>query len=78
MSTGEFYVHEITQPETTLSDEVARISPMEIICNDQVKLRACLQREMQNASEQPSAWFQLANATEALCRHFALNDLSPL
>ena len=27
---------------------------------------------------QPSAWFQLANATEALCRHFALNDLSPL
>ena len=78
VSTGEFYVHEITQPETTLSDEVARISPMEIICNDQVKLRACLQREMQNASEQPSAWFQLANATEALCRHFALNDLSPL
>lgn len=78
VSTGEFYVHEITQPETTLSDEVARISPMEIICNDQVKLRACLQREMQNASEQPSAWFQLVNATEALCRHFALNDLSPL
>lgn len=78
VSTGEFYVHEITQPEITLSDEVARISPMEIICNDQVKLRACLQREMQNASEQPSAWFQLANATEALCRHFALNDLSPL
>ena len=78
VSTGEFYVHEINQPETTLSDEVARISPMEIICNDQVKLRACLQREMQNASEQPSAWFQLANATEALCRHFALNDLSPL
>ena len=78
VSTGEFYVHEITQPETTLSDEVARISPMEIICNDQVKLRACLQREMQNASEQPSTWFQLANATEALCRHFALNDLSPL
>ena len=32
VSTGEFYVHEITQPETTLSDEVARISPMEIIC----------------------------------------------
>ena len=29
VSTGEFYVHEITQPETTLSDEVARISPME-------------------------------------------------
>lgn len=26
VSTGEFYVHEITQPETTLSDEVARIS----------------------------------------------------
>lgn len=78
VSTGEFFVHEVSSPANTLSDEVARISPMEMIVNDQVKLRECLGREVQNASEQPAAWFQMANATESLCSHFQLQDLSPL
>ena len=78
VSTGEFYVHEVEKPEDTLSDEVARIAPMEMIVNDLVRLRACLNREEQTASEQPAAWYQFLNAKDTLCRHFKLGDLSPL
>ncbi len=78
VSTGEFTVHIIQNPEMTLVDEIARITPIEIIVNDQVKLREIMNQELPNASEQPSAWFQQSNASEALCRHFRLNDLSPL
>ena len=78
VSTGEFFVHEVTNPVDTLADELARIAPMEIIVSDMVKLRECLNREDMTASEQPSTWYQLANATDVLCRHFHLNDLSPI
>ena len=78
VSTGEFYVHEIMNPADALADELARIAPMEIIVSDMVKLRECMGREVTSASEQPNTWYQLQNATEALCRHFRLNDLSPL
>ncbi len=78
VSTGEFYVHEIANPIDHLADELARIAPMEIITNDLVELRECLSREESIASEQPSTWYQPANAADALCRHFRLKDLSPL
>ena len=78
VSTGEFYVHEVMNPADTLADEMARIAPMEVIVSDMVKLRECTGREVASASEQPTTWYQLQNATEALCRHFHLNDLSPL
>jgi len=78
VSTGEFFVHEVLSPEQTLSDELARIMPMEIITNDLVRLRGCLRRDDLTASEQAGAWYQIANASDALCRHFHLSSLSPL
>ena len=78
VSTGEFYVHEIASAEDDLRDEVARIAPMEIITNDLVRLRDCLRREDGSASEQPGSWYSFPNASDILCRHFQLNDLSPL
>ncbi|MGN0747855.1 MAG: DNA mismatch repair protein MutS, partial [Aristaeellaceae bacterium] len=78
VSTGEFFVHEIAAPEDTLADEMARIQAMEVITNDLVRLRACLRREDASCSEQPAAWFQYQNASDALCGHFHLKDLSPL
>ena len=78
VSTGEFWVHEIKGPESTLTDEIARIQPNEIICNDLVRLRGCLGREEASAAEQSAAWFQYQNASEVLCAHFRLSDLSPL
>ena len=78
VSTGEFWVHEIKGPESNLTDEIARIQPNEIICNDLVRLRGCLGREEASASEQSAAWFQYQNASEVLCAHFHLSDLSPM
>ncbi|MBQ8313604.1 MAG: DNA mismatch repair protein MutS [Clostridia bacterium] len=78
VSTGEFSVHEIPKAEDSLADEIARIQPIEIICNDLVRLRSCLNRELSSASEQSGTWFQFQNASDMLCRHFELNDLSPL
>ncbi len=78
VSTGEFFVHEIASAADTLADEIARIQPIEIIANDLVRLRSCQGREDVSCSEQPGSWYQYQNASEALCRHFALNDLSPL
>ncbi len=78
VSTGEFYVHEIAQAEQRLADEVARIQPIEIITNDMVKLHACHVRDDMTISEQSQSMWQFQNAQEALCRHFGLQDLSPL
>ena len=78
VSTGEFYVYEIERPEQHLADELARIAPMEVISNDLVRMRECLNREDTSASEQPGSWYQYQNAAETLCRHFHLQDLSPL
>jgi DNA mismatch repair protein MutS len=55
VSTGEFFVHEVTNPVDTLADELARMAPMEIVVNDMVMLRECLNREIMTASEQPSS-----------------------
>ena len=41
VSTGEFFVHEITDATNRLADEIARIQPTEIIANDLVALRNC-------------------------------------
>ena len=78
VSTGEFFVHEIAGADDNLRDEVARIAPMELITNDLVRLRDCLRRDDGSASEQPGSWFSYQNASDTLCRHFQLNDLSPL
>ncbi len=78
VSTGEFYVHQVADAPHTLADEVTRIHPGEVITNDLNKLRSCLAREDFPMSEAPAVSFQYQNASEALCRHFHLQNLSPL
>ena len=78
VSTGEFFVYQVDHAEQTLADEVARISPIEIIASDLVKLHACHVREDVAASEQSAAAYQYQNAAEALCRHFALQTIASL
>lgn len=78
VSTGEFFVHQVPDAPHTLADEVTRIGPVELITNDLAKLRDCIAREDLSMSEQPAVGFQYQNASEALCRHFRLQDLSPL
>ncbi len=77
VSTGEFFVHQVEDAGRTLADEVTRISPVEIIASDLVRLRY-VNRDDLSMSERPGTTFQYQNASETLCKHFHLQDLSPL
>ena len=75
VSTGEFYVME---PELNmLRAQIARVDPMEVICNDPPALSAAA-GEVRCLSGQPQSWFQKRNAEEALCEHFHLSPLTAL
>ena len=78
VSTGEFFVHQVEDAGRTLADEVTRISPVEIIASDLVRLREYVNRDDLSMSERPGTTFQYQNASETLCKHFHLQDLSPL
>lgn len=78
VSTGEFFVHQVEDAGRTLADEVTRISPVEIIASDLVRLQEYVNRDDLSMSERPGTTFQYQNASETLCKHFHLQDLSPL
>ena len=78
VSTGEFFVHQVEDAGRTLADEVTRISPVEIIASDLIRLREYVNRDDLSMSERPGTTFQYQNASETLCKHFHLQDLSPL
>ena len=78
VSTGEFFVHQVEDAGRTLADEVTRISPVEIIASDLVRLREYVNRDDLSMSERLGTTFQYQNASETLCKHFHLQDLSPL
>ncbi len=77
VSTGEFFVREIASPKQ-LPDELARTAPREVITHDLVRLRESLGRELPAATEQSAGWYGYSAASEALCAHFHLRDLSSL
>jgi len=74
VSTGEFCVYEIDKAQTRLQDELARISPKEIISNAELP---------ENATHLPvgiqdSVIYQLAKAKNALLTHFKVQSLDAL
>ncbi len=76
VSTGEFYVME---PDVQLlRAQIARISPMEVICNDPGQLAAISGNDIHCLSGQPQTWFQRRNAEDMLCDHFHLTQLTAL
>ena len=76
VSTGEFFVME---PERALlAAQIARVSPMEVICNDVPALTALTGNALRALSAQPRSWFQPKNAEQALCAHFHLTQLTSL
>ena len=76
VSTGEFYVME---PEMNLlRAQIARVNPMEVICNDPPQLTAITGDHVRGLSGQPQTWFQRRNAEEMLCDHFHLTQLTSL
>ncbi len=79
VSTGEFQVYAVDKPENRIADEIARISPSEIITQDIQRLQALMPgEEFPSVSRQPASWFTYANAEGELLSHFHLQDLSGL
>lgn len=76
VSTGEFYVME---PENRmLASQIARVNPMEVICNDIDSLYTLTGSRFGCISTQPQAWFQFRNASEIICEQFRLTQLTSL
>ena len=74
VSTGEFSVHEIEKAATRLQDELARISPKEIIANGTLPENATTLP----VGVQESVDFQYAKAKTALLSHFKVQSLEGL
>jgi len=77
VSTGEFYVHQISPYKDLLGDEIARIRPNELITNDRVALLSVASMDV-STTEYPQAAFQAARAQEALFKHFNVQSLMSL
>lgn len=75
VTTGEFFAYEIKQAPQTLMDEVARIAPSEIICEDIEKTQAILGVAGTVLNAHQAGAFKPANARKALLAHFAVQSL---
>ncbi len=71
VSTGEFFVYEISKADKRLQDELARISPKEIIANSPLPERAT---ELPVGLRE-AAHFQYGRAKNALLNHFHVQSL---
>ncbi len=81
VSTGEFSVSEFSNEKWAeeLIDELARISPTEIIANDALFMQEQLVKRLQRASflECYAGWaYEQEQAEARLCKHFAVQNLS--
>ena len=74
VSTGEFSVYEIDKASSRLQDELARISPKEVIANGELPSGATTLP----VGVQESANFQYAKAKSALLAHFKVQALEAL
>ena len=71
VSTGEFYTYELTGASAKLGDELMRISPSEVICNEEISLG---DREMK-ATVLPPETYRLAADRKVLLEHFHVQSL---
>ncbi|MBQ6859220.1 MAG: DNA mismatch repair protein MutS [Clostridia bacterium] len=74
VSTGEFSVYEIDKAQRRLQDELARISPKEIIANAELPAQAT----QLPVGIQDSTGFQFVKAKNALLAHFKVQSLEVL
>ncbi len=77
VSTGELIAHLLPAPESTLSDELARIRPQEIVTNSAEKLSAYLPAHV-SVTELEETTFSKRAAQRAILEHFHVPTLSAL
>lgn len=77
VSTGELIAHLLPAPESTLSDELARIRPQEIVTNSAEKLSAYLPVHV-SVTELEETTFSKRAAQRVILEHFHVPTLSAL
>ena len=77
VSTGELIAHLLPAPESTLSDELARIRPQEIVTNSAEKLSAYLPVHV-SVTELEETTFSKRATQRAILEHFHVPTLSAL
>ncbi len=77
VSTGELIAHLLPAPESTLSDELARIRPQEIVTNGAEKLSAYLPVHV-SVTELEETTFSKRATQRAILEHFHVPTLSAL
>ncbi len=75
VTTGEFYVRQLSTAERELRGVLASVSPREIITNDADAIKEIVSVPLGNC---PLTAFRGANATEMLTGHFAVSSLTSL
>ncbi|MEF9972721.1 MAG: DNA mismatch repair protein MutS [Clostridia bacterium] len=78
VSTGEFCAYRILGIKQRLSDELARVSPREILVNDAAKLTTIGARILPVVTEGAPESFEYAPALEQLKAHFGASGVSAL
>ena len=71
VSTGEFYLYQIQDVRANLSDELARLSPSEVIVNDPEAFAALEPERAQRAETMEEECFSYAVASKVMAAHFA-------
>ncbi len=71
VSTGEFYLYQIADVRASLSDELARLDPSEIIVNDRQALSEYEPERAQKAEVLDEEAFQYAVAAKVMQAHFS-------
>ncbi|HAG04808.1 MAG TPA: DNA mismatch repair protein MutS, partial [Lachnospiraceae bacterium] len=77
VTTGEFTVQSFSENESgKILDEIARINPSEIICNEQFDLREKIKRAFELESNDYNRWcYDYQSASICLCNHFGTLNL---
>ncbi|MDD3336549.1 MAG: DNA mismatch repair protein MutS [Eubacteriales bacterium] len=77
VSTGEMIAHLLVEGDKTLTDEIQRIAPHEVLSNDLERLEGLLPYEL-SVTTLPDGAFQKKNAENELLAHFKVQNLSAL
>jgi len=78
VSTGEFFLYEFSQAESRLSEELARISPRELIVSDEAAYHALAKSQGYPLTKTDPDLFLHPQARNVLCNHFSDEMIDPL
>ena len=78
LSTGEFFAHELSGAAQSLSDELSRIDPREVLTDDPDALQKLGAASGASVTGLDGGYFEVASATKTLLTHFSAKNPAAL